>query len=52
MTEKEKEDNEKSWTADYVQCDLCSHKWTSVYPAELDRIECPNCSNMVMFEKL
>ena len=46
------EDNEEGWTADYVQCDLCSHKQTAVYPAELDRIECPECSNMVMFEKL
>jgi len=49
MTPKEKEDN---WVANHIQCDLCSHKWVAVYPAELDRIECSNCSNMVMFEKL
>ena len=48
--EKYLEDNEEGWTANYIQCDLCSHKWTSVYPAELDRLECPNCNNMVMFD--
>lgn len=46
------EDNEKKWTSNQIKCDLCSHKWTAVYPVELDRIECPNCNNMVMFEKL
>lgn len=45
-----KKDNETEWSANYIQCDLCNHKWTSVYPNELDRLECPNCSNMVMFE--
>jgi DNA-directed RNA polymerase subunit RPC12/RpoP len=46
------EDNEKGWTANHIQCDLCSHKWVAVYPADLERIECPECNNMVMFEKL
>jgi len=46
------EENEEGWTADYIQCDLCNHKWTSVYPEELDRLECPNCNNMVTFGKL
>jgi hypothetical protein len=50
--EKYLEDNKESWAADYIQCDLCSHKWTAVYPEELDRLECPNCSNIVMFEKI
>lgn len=50
--EKYLEENEEGWTADYIQCDLCSHKWACVYPEELDRLECPNCNNMVMFEKL
>jgi len=50
--EKYLEENEEIWTSDYIQCDLCNHKWTSVYPKELDRLECPNCSNMVMFEKI
>jgi DNA-directed RNA polymerase subunit RPC12/RpoP len=45
-----KKDNETEWSANYIQCDLCNHKWASVYPNELDRLECPNCSNMVMFE--
>lgn len=50
--EKYLEDNEEGWTANYIQCDLCSYKWTAVYPEDLDRIECANCENIVMFEKL
>jgi hypothetical protein len=46
------EENEEGWTADYIKCDLCSHKCVCVYPEELDRLECPNCNNMVMFGKL
>ena len=46
------ENNEGGWTANYVQCDLCSHKWVGVYPAKLERLECPNCSNIAMFEQL
>lgn len=46
------EEQKASWNAEHVQCDLCSHKWVGVYPEDLDRIECPNCNNMVMFEKL
>lgn len=45
-------DNDDGWVAGYVQCDLCNHKWAAVYPTKLNRIECPNCSNMVTFEKL
>lgn len=46
------EEEKTNWTANHIQCDLCNHKWTSVYPEELDRIQCPNCDNMVTFEKL
>lgn len=32
-----------------VQCDICTHEWNAIFhPAE--RLECPNCGNMVMFE--
>jgi hypothetical protein len=48
----EEEDNEDGWTANYIQCDLCSHKWTAVYLTELDKLECPNCTNMVIFDNL
>lgn len=48
--EKYLESNETGWVTNYVECDLCSHKWTAVYFADSDRIECQNCSNMVMFE--
>lgn len=47
--EKYLEDNEEGWAGEYVSCDLCGHKWVAVYPAELDRLECSNCNNMVMF---
>lgn len=32
-----------------VRCDLCSHIWIAVRPAELSKLECPNCGNMVEF---
>ncbi len=43
---------EAEWTFDHVQCNLCNHKWMAVYLYKLNRLECPNCSNMVMFEQL
>jgi formate dehydrogenase maturation protein FdhE len=46
------ENDEDGWIAEYVQCDLCSHKWTAVYLAKLIRLECPNCTNMVIFDNL
>ena len=41
---------ETGWTANYIECDLCSHKWISVYTAQLDKLECPNCTNIVTFK--
>jgi DNA-directed RNA polymerase subunit RPC12/RpoP len=40
------------WEVSMVQCDLCSHRWIAVRPKGLDRLECPNCSNMAMFENI
>ena len=33
-----------------VKCDLCSYEWIAVRPLNTDRLECPNCENMVMYE--
>ena len=38
------------WLGEYVQCDLCNHKWTAVFPKTVEKLECPNCKNMVTFE--
>lgn len=39
------------WCGGPVQCDICTYQWVAVYPAQLDKLECPNCSNMVSFEE-
>jgi len=40
-------EDEKGWCANYIECDICTHKWTSVYHIDCDKLECPNCHNMV-----
>lgn len=35
-----------------VECDLCSHQWVAVRPLGLEKLECPNCGNMVYFENI
>jgi formate dehydrogenase maturation protein FdhE len=52
LKKMKQENDEDGWIAEYVQCDLCSHKWTAVYLAKLIRLECPNCTNMVIFDNL
>jgi phage FluMu protein Com len=39
------------WTWQKVKCNLCYHFWIAVYPAHLDKLECPNCNNMNTFIK-
>ena len=41
---------ERGYYSDYVECDVCTHRWVAVYPADRDTLECPNCENMVGFE--
>jgi hypothetical protein len=48
LDESESEPHEVS----QVQCDLCSHSWVAVRPEGLEKLECPNCGNMVQFENL
>mgnify|MGYP000034041562 CR=1 FL=1 len=50
--EKYLEDNEPGWLGEQVKCDLCGYEWTAVYHESCDKLECSNCGNMVMFEKL
>lgn len=35
-----------------VKCDLCSHEWVAVRPLGLEKLECPNCANIVYFENI
>lgn len=32
-----------------VQCNLCGYKWVAVFFADSDKLECPNCRNMTLF---
>ena len=50
--EKYLEDNEIGWLGQQVKCDLCGHEWTAVYHESSDRIECPECGHMSMFETI
>lgn len=35
-----------------VKCDLCGHSWVAVRPLGVEKLECPNCGNMVNFENI
>ena len=39
-----------SWCGSKVQCDLCGHIWVWVFPVECEKLECPNCHNIGMYE--
>lgn len=47
-----KEQEEIGWAAGQVKCDVCGYEWTAVRPEELDKLQCPNCGNMVNFENI
>lgn len=42
---------EEGWIGENVECDLCGHKWIAVYHEDSERLQCPNCYNMVHFEQ-
>lgn len=42
--------DKKEWCSDLVECDLCTKQWRAVYHIDSDKLECPNCGNMVHFE--
>ena len=39
-----------TWMGEKVRCDICNYTWVGVFPAECERLECPNCHNMATFE--
>lgn len=39
-----------SWAASIVECDLCGYEWIAVFDPECEKLECPNCGNMVYYE--
>jgi hypothetical protein len=38
------------WISSKVKCDLCTHNWIAVFPYNCEKLECPNCRNMVNYE--
>ena len=44
------EEQKKAWISTPVKCDLCGHKWVAVHHIESDRLECPRCHNMTIFD--
>ncbi len=40
------------WESSKVKCDLCNREWVAVRPEGIERLECPNCHNMVSFENI
>jgi hypothetical protein len=45
-------EDEGPWETSLVKCDLCSHEWVAVRPAGLEKLECPDCSNLAGFENI
>lgn len=39
------------WKGGRVECDICTNKWIAIRPANLTRLECPNCRQMAQFEE-
>lgn len=48
LNEKANE-QENIWASGFVTCDLCTHEWIAVRPAETSILECPNCNNLGTF---
>ena len=44
------ESNEIPHEVSKVKCDLCEKEWIAVRPEGLDKLECPNCGNIVNFD--
>lgn len=37
------------WASGFVSCDICTHEWVAVRPAETKKLQCPNCGNIATF---
>ena len=44
--------NVHGWSVGLVECDICTHRWVGVRPANLTQLECPNCRQMAQFEEI
>lgn len=44
--------NKEKLEVSQVKCDLCSKEWTAVRPLGTEKLECPNCENIVYFENI
>jgi len=49
-SEKQAIEAVKGWIGESVKCNLCSYEWVAVRHEDSDRLECPNCENIVHFE--
>ncbi len=45
-------ENQEVWVGAQMGCDLCGHRWTAVYYQASEKLQCPECKNMVSFENL
>lgn len=45
-------EKKEEFVAEYVECNICTHRWAAVFNPDSDKLECPNCSNMVSFTVL
>lgn len=41
-----------NWAGSKVKCDLCSNIWIAVFEVTCEKLECPNCKNIVYYEIL
>lgn len=46
------EDEEEVWLSGSMGCYLCSREWVAVFHVESERLECPDCGNMVDVEHI
>jgi len=44
------EEKEEKLETSHVKCDLCSYEWVAIRPLGTEKLECPNCNNIVIFE--
>lgn len=39
-----------NWSGARVKCFICNHEWIAVFSSDCERLECPHCHNMVLYE--
>lgn len=38
------------WSGARVKCFICNYEWIAVFLSNCERLECPHCHNMVLYE--